>query len=96
MDASRSGVSIQIPHYEPVIFFLSFLKNIGPICGATDTPVFVLLVTSALGFKARVDHLASVFCHLHAMESSVSHCGVKPADLLAASVAAKPITSTYL
>ena len=32
-----------------LIFFLIF-----PFCGATDTPCFGLLVTSPLGFRARV------------------------------------------
>ena len=32
-----------------------------PICGATDTPVFGLLVTFALGFKAKVDPSLACF-----------------------------------
>ena len=37
---------------------------------ATDTPVFVLLVTSALDFKARVHPLAWVLHRLSATDSS--------------------------
>ena len=35
-----------------MFFFLKFFEDISPFCGATDTPVFGLLVTSSLGFKA--------------------------------------------
>ena len=35
-------------------FFLNFLEDMSPFCGATDTPVYGLLVMSPLGFKARV------------------------------------------
>ena len=33
------------------------MEDISPFGGATDTPLFGLLVKSALGFKARVDPL---------------------------------------
>ena len=34
--------------------FFKFLEDFSSFCGVTDTPVFGLLMTSALGFKARV------------------------------------------
>ena len=55
-----------------MIFFSKFLEDISPFCGATDTTCFGLLVTFAIGFKARVDPLACMLCCLHATESSDS------------------------
>ena len=45
------------------LFFKKFLEDKSPFCGATDIPV---LVTSVLGFKARV---GSVLSHLSTMDS---------------------------
>ena len=50
--------------------FLKILEDISPLCGDTDTPVFGLLMTSALGFKARMDPLVCMVCYLYAMDSS--------------------------
>ena len=51
--------------------------------GATDTPVFRLLVMSALGFKATVDlSLYFIVCVIVRFTSSVG-----PANLLATSMA---------
>ena len=47
-------------------------EGISPFCGATDIPVFGLLATSVLGFKARVDTFACLLCCLHTMDSSDS------------------------
>ena len=38
-------------------YFKKILDDMSPFSGATDTPVFGLLVTSPLGFKARVGSL---------------------------------------
>ena len=46
------------------------MENIILFFAATDTPVFVLLVTSALDFKARVHPLAWVLHRLSATDSS--------------------------
>ena len=51
-----SGTDQLDPHI--LEFFKIFLENINPFCGITDTPV---LVTSALGFIARVDPLLALF-----------------------------------
>ena len=56
-------------------------------------PCFGLLVTSALGFKARVDSLA---CFLACMLFLRFTSGATPADLLTASMAAEPLWPTYL
>ena len=56
-------------------------------------PCFGLLVTSALGFKARVDSLA---CFLACMLFLRFTSGAIPADLLTASMAAEPLWPTYL
>ena len=56
--------------------------------------LFVLLVTSALGFKARVDPLLNCFfpaCIFFRFTS-----GATPADLLIISMAAEPFQFTYL
>ena len=65
-----------------------------PFCWATDTPVFGLLVTSPLGFKARVG--SALFALGEGIR--VAHylrftSGATPADLLAANMAAEPISS---
>ena len=59
-------------------------------------PCFGLLVMSVLGFKARVDPLACMLHHLHCNRILRFTSGVTPADLLAASMAAESISSTYL
>ena len=38
-----------------LLFLKNFLEDMSLFCGVTDSPVFGLLVMSALGFKARVD-----------------------------------------
>ena len=53
-------------------------------------PLMALFWTSALGFKARMNSLACMLCHL----SFTS--GVTPDDLLVASMAAEPFWSTYM
>ena len=40
--------------------FLKFLEGISPFCGATDTPVFGLVVTSPVGFKSGVGSMLHV------------------------------------
>ena len=69
-----------------------------PFCGATGTyPCFGLLVTSPLGFKARVGSaLFALGGGVHVTHSLRFTCGATPADLLVASMAAKLISSTYL
>ena len=56
-------------------------------------PCFGLLVTSALGFKARVDSLA---CFLACVLFLRFTSGATPANLLTASMAAEPLWPTYL
>ena len=53
-------------------------------------------MTSALGFKVRVDPLACVLHHLHTTESSRFTSGATAADLLVASMAVEPFSSMYL
>ena len=50
-------------HMKDLLFFIfNFLEEMSPFCGATDTPVLQrLLVTSPLGFKARVDPSLACF-----------------------------------
>ena len=57
------------------------------VCGASDTPVFGHLVTSALGFTSRVD--PSFLCFLASVILRFI-TGAAPADLLAVSIAVKP------
>ena len=48
--------------------YLKFLLGRGPLCGATGTFCFGLLMALFMGFKARVDSLLpELFCHLHAI-----------------------------
>ena len=69
--------------YCRLFLHLKFLEDTCLFCGATDTPVFLLLVTSVLGFKARVDLLACFLaCALFLRFTS----GVTNADLLTASM----------
>ena len=58
----------------PISLFIFFKKLWlhQSLCGATDTLVLVLLVTSALSFKAMVGSLAYVLHHLCTMDSSNS------------------------
>ena len=69
----------------------SFMQK--TFCGATDT-CFGLLVTFPLGFKARVCRLIHTWlwhtCYRRFTSDATS------ADLLVASMAAKPFSSTYL
>ena len=51
---------------------------------------FGLLVTSNLGYRARVDPLTCVLQLLYAMDCSHLPSGATPADLLMASMATKP------
>ena len=51
-------------------FFYKELEDISPFCGATDTPVFGLLVMSPLDFKARVYSLVCMLYHLCTADSS--------------------------
>ena len=73
-------------------FFLNFWRThvrfVGPLI-----PCFGLLVTSALGFKARVDSLA---CFLACAPFLRFTSGATPADLLTASMAAEPLWPMYL
>ena len=55
-------------------------------------PCFGLLVTPALGFKARVDLLTCVFHGLHVMITQIHLRSVTPADILATGMAAKSLT----
>ena len=64
------------------IFFIKFLEDISPFCRATDTPVFGLLVTSAPGFKARVDPVACMFSSPPCNGFLRFTSGVTPANLL--------------
>ena len=60
-------------------------------------PCFRLLVMSPLGFKARVGSaLFALGTGVHGTYSLRFLSGATPADLLAASMVAKPISSTYL
>ena len=63
---------------------------------STDNPCFGLLVTSPLGFKARVGNLIYAWQRHTCYSSMRFTTGVTPADLLAASMAAKLFSSTYL
>ena len=56
---------------------------------ATDIPVFGLLVTSALGFKARVDSFACVLLSPAHNRFLRFTSAVTPADLLVVSMTAK-------
>ena len=67
-----------------------------PSRGATDTPVFGLLVMSTLGFKSQGE-----FPHLHALSPVFNRIprftsAATPADLMVASMAAEPFSSIYL
>ena len=42
-------------------FFFKFLEDMSPFCGATDTLCLGLLMTSPLGFKARMDPSLACF-----------------------------------
>ena len=42
---------------ECILVVKKILEDISPFCGVTDTPCFGILVTSPLGFKARVGSL---------------------------------------
>ena len=72
-------------------FVLKCLEDISPFCGATDTPVFGLLVMFALGFKACLCALLPAHNRILRFTS-----GATPADLLAASMAAKLFSPIYL
>ena len=72
-------------------FVLKCLEDISPFCGATDTPVFWLLVMFALGFKACLCALLPAHNRILRFTS-----GATPADLLAASMAAKLFSPIYL
>ena len=64
--------------------FFKFLEHACPFCGVKRYPYFGLLVTSALGFKARVDSLACFHaCRLFLRFISAA----TPANLLMASMA---------
>ena len=70
------------------IFFFKNWRTLDLSVGQL-VPCFGLLVTSALGFKARVDSLLCVLTFLHATDSSFTY-GVTPAALLTASMVAEP------
>ena len=77
-------------------FFFKIYRGGQFFLWGTNTPVFGLLMTCALGFKARVDPLAHVLCHLVHNGILRFTSGATPAELLVASMAAKPFSSTYL
>ena len=53
-------------------FFLKFLLDQGPFCGATDTLCSGLPMTMPTSFQVRVDQLSpTLFCHLRAMITGV-------------------------
>ena len=75
-------------------FLLKFLENISPFCGTSDTPILGHL-TSALGFKIRVDScLNNLSPACNGLLRFTS--GTIPADLLEASMVTHPFWSTYL
>ena len=79
-----------------VFFCLFFFKHFGghmSFLWGHWYPCFGLLVTSALGFKARVDSLA---CFLACVLFRRFTSGATPANLLTASMAAEPLWPTYL
>ena len=57
-------------------------------------PCFELLVTSALGFKARVDHMLACFI-TSAQWIPQIHLWCDPTDLLMVTMTAEPFLSTY-
>ena len=89
-------VWIRLKCYLLLFFFENNLEDIGPSCGVTDTPSFGLLVMFALGFKSRVDLLTCLLHHPACNTILRFTSGVTPADILAASMAAKSFSSTYL
>ena len=70
------------------------LEDISPFLSGHGYPCFGLLVMSALGFKGGSPNLySSLPVHNRILRFT---SGGTPADLLAAIMAAKPFTSTYL
>ena len=66
-----------------IYFFKQFLTDRSHFCGASDTPV---LVTSHLGFKAKVGSLIHAWWR-HMCYTFTETFGTTPADLLVASMA---------
>ena len=63
---------LSVDRFTGYSFFKKELENISLFGGVIDAPCFGLLGTSTLGFKARMDCLAYVFCRLWLMDSSDS------------------------
>ena len=76
------------------VWSYSFLLDLGPFCGATDTLCLGLRMTLPMSFKVRVDQLSPVlFCHLPAMFPRVIWLlgpGIEP-GLLAPEVSMIPL-----
>ena len=70
---------------------IEFLEDISPFCGATDTPIFGLLVMYALGFNVRVNPLLVCFdaCKQW-FRYLIFTSGATPVDLLVAGMVAEP------
>ena len=67
------------------------------ICGTTDTPVFGLLVMSALGFKARLGSaLFTLGRGLHDIHSLRFTSGVTPLQVYYGSIAASQSPSPHV
>ena len=100
---ARSNAKGIISHYETVYmisnsltFFKKNLEDISPFCGATDTPVLDFWWCLLWVSKPEWAVLFMLSRGIHVTHSLRFTSGATPADLLATSIAAKPISSTYL
>ena len=83
-------------HSRKFFFIFKFLEDTSPLCGATKTPVLDFWWCLLWVSKPEWAVLLVLSRGIHVTHSLRLTSGATPADLLATSMAAKPISSTYL